>query len=315
MGKFRRSHTKSGNTGGYLVRIIFIAIVICGIILWASRSLMTEPPKMESKEARDNSYYFDGTLNKEELTFYTPKEDRLYLAKGTCDQITHHNYYSLSYHEDWEQSCWVCYELTKASLVKPNVDRSNWYMEDLKITSGSASYHDYSRSEYSRGHLAPAGDMAFNSLAMKESFLMSNMSPQIRNFNGGVWNELEQTVRDWAFDRGEIAVCSGPVFLDNNIKYIGPSKVAVPHAFYKACYDPVSNESVAFVIPNAVSEVPLKEYAMTVDELEDIVDIDLFGHYYKNSSSENESESKLELTKWPFKSSRYQTRINKWNRR
>ena len=116
-------------------------------------------------------------------------------------------------------------------------------------------------------------------------------------------------------DRGEIAVCSGPVFLDNNIKYIGPSKVAVPHAFYKACYDPVSNESVAFVIPNAVSEVPLKEYAMTVDELEDIVDIDLFGHYYKNSSSENESESKLELTKWPFKSSRYQTRINKWNRR
>ena len=38
---------------------------------------------------------------------------------------------------------------------------------------------NYSRSGYDRGHLAPAEDMKFSEVTMRDSFYMSNMSPLI----------------------------------------------------------------------------------------------------------------------------------------
>lgn len=57
------------------------------------------------------------------------------------------------------------------------VQRTNEFVDDIAITNGQSSSRDYWRSGYDRGHLAPAADMHWSTNAMKESFLMSNMSP------------------------------------------------------------------------------------------------------------------------------------------
>ena len=86
-------------------------------------------------------------------------------------------------------------------------------MPDTAVKTGSAELKDYKGSGYDRGHLCPAGDMSFDSIAMRESFLMSNMSPQLPGFNRGIWNSLEQKIRNWGLLRYAI-YNSGPIFYD-----------------------------------------------------------------------------------------------------
>src|SRR5450759_1124712 len=93
-------------------------------------------------------------------------------------------------------------------------ERGNFKMDQL-VTTISSKSSDYTKSGYDRGHLCPAADMGFNPVAMEESFFMSNISPQVPDFNRGLWKELEMTVRKWAIKEHKLYVVTGPVFKDS----------------------------------------------------------------------------------------------------
>jgi endonuclease G, mitochondrial len=90
---------------------------------------------------------------------------------------------------------------------------------------------DYWGSGYDRGHLVPAGDMTRSELVMRESFLLSNMSPQVPAFNRGIWKVLEDKVRGLARRHKDIVVVTGALFLEDK-KFIGASWVGVPSHYY-----------------------------------------------------------------------------------
>jgi endonuclease G len=229
--------------------------------------------------------------------------------------VIHHRYYALSYREDLELAEWVAYELTKESLAVPNVKRTDWFTEDQQVSTGSANYHDYKGSGYTRGHMAPAGDMAFNLTAMEESFYMSNISPQKWLFNSGIWRELEENIRDWAMADGRLFVVTGPVLDKKQYARIGRNQVAVPDAFFKVLLDVDDPElkSLAFIIPNEKSTEVLNEYMMSVDDLEERTGLDFFGELL-SEKLQQQLESHFDEQKWPLSEKRYQLRINKWNR-
>ena len=104
-----------------------------------------------------------------------------YSPKSSGEIITH-NYYSLSYNEYHEQANWVHYKLRNALILGTAVRKDN-FRADYNVSTKSASPYDYKGTGYDRGHLAPAGDMKINSVAMSESFFMSNISPQNPSFN------------------------------------------------------------------------------------------------------------------------------------
>ena len=47
---------------------------------------------------------------------------------------------------------------------------------------------------------------------MKDSFLMSNISPQLPGFNRGIWKRLEEQVRQFALKENTLYVVTGTVF-------------------------------------------------------------------------------------------------------
>ncbi len=189
--------------------------------------------------------------------------------------LVHHAAYSLDYNEEQEQSYWVFYELTREELGGAYT-RSNNFRADPLVTTGSAGADDYKYSGYDRGHLAPAADMTFSSQAMLESFYMSNMSPQDPSFNRGIWKQLEEQVRAWAYDDGSLYVVSGPLFLEGSGRL--PSGVGIPSHFYKIVLDWDGKEvrSIAFLFPNAKGSGGLSAYEVSIDRLEVLSGLDFF---------------------------------------
>ncbi|MBZ0327408.1 MAG: DNA/RNA non-specific endonuclease [Altibacter sp.] len=222
--------------------------------------------------------------------------DDSYLPTSTTGVIVKHNYFSLSYSEAHEQAEWVAYELSKDQLAKNDFDRPD-FVEDRKVKSKSAHWRSYKGSGFDRGHLCPAGDRRFSFEAYHETFLTSNISPQNNDFNGGVWNKLEQKVRYWAKKYDGVYVVTGGVLKDG-LKTIGAERVSVPEAFYKIILDSSEGQykALAFLIPNEPTNKSFYEFVSTIDAIEAQTGIDFFPKI--SSEKQHALESKIDIKAW-----------------
>lgn len=221
-----------------------------------------------------------------------------FLPSSTTNQIIQHDYYTLSYSEKHEQAEWVAYELKK-NYVRNSDFKRPYFIEDPKVKTGSADWRNYKKSGYDKGHLCPAGDMEFALKAYNDTFFTSNVSPQIHDFNGGVWNRLEQKVRYWATKYDGIYVITGGV-LQSSLKTIGKEEVSVPNYFYKVLLDNSNGQyrMIAFLVPSKKSDQPLYAFAVSVDKVEKMTGIDFFPKL--NDKIESSLEKNSDYKAWSF---------------
>lgn len=200
-----------------------------------------------------------------------------YPQTSTTDTICSYAGFDLGYNEQYEQAAWVAYELTRSEVESALFERTENFRSDPAIGTGSSDPADYRGSGFDRGHLAPAADMAWDGMAMSESFLMSNMSPQEPSFNRGVWRRLEEQVRQWAVEKERLYIITGPV-LEGIDSLIGSNGVGVPRSYFKVLVDlsPPDHSMIAFLIPNQGSSEGLDHFVLAVDSLERLTGYDFF---------------------------------------
>ena len=194
------------------------------------------------------------------------------------DILLNHTAYTINYNPKTLVPNWVAYELTAEETDGPWTRKGLNFIPDPDYDGIQADHSDYKGSGYSRGHLAPAGDMKWDSIAMLESFYYTNCIPQDEALNNGKWNQLENKTRQWAKEYGRLFVVTGPVFYQSDTLKIGSHGVAVPHACFKALLAPTETNytAIAFVMKNGEEKRSMKECAIPVDELEAIIGLDLF---------------------------------------
>src|SRR5690606_22889160 len=187
-------------------------------------------------------------------------------------------------------------ELKREDLSKNEYKRP-YFIEDNSVKTKSADWRNYKNSGFDRGHLCPAGDRTFSFEAYNQTFLTSNISPQDRDFNSGIWNRLEQKVRFWAEKYDGVYVVTGGI-LKGKMETLGDEKVSVPNEFYKIVLDASDGnyKAIAFVIPNKPSNESFYEYAVSIDEIETKTGIDFFPKL--PDTLENEMEQKIDLMAW-----------------
>jgi len=224
--------------------------------------------------------------------------NEFFLPTSTTGQIVHHEGYSLSYSEPHEQPEWVAYELKQEHLSNSNFKRP-YFEIDPAIKTGAAHWRNYKKSGFDRGHLCPAGDRAYNQELYNETFLTSNISPQRHDFNSGIWNTLEQKVRYWASKYNGVYVITGGI-LEENLKSIGSEQVAIPNQFYKILIDNNTGKTkmIAFLMPHENSSLPLYEFVVSVDSIEELTGIDFFPEL--EDSIENKLEASVDYKNWSF---------------
>lgn len=133
-----------------------------------------------------------------------------------------------------------------------------------------AELKDYAghKGVWDRGHFAPNADFQWDLDAQRESFYLSNMSPQASNLNQWQWEKLEAVTRAWAQTRGAIVIMDGPIW-KNPIKTLGANKVGIPTAYWKVVVDPGGKEALAFIMKNVPTpKGDLEPYQVTVAEVD-----------------------------------------------
>lgn len=224
---------------------------------------MLEPPKNAPRIAQIMRFGFPGLSNIRSL-----------------------NDYVLSYDTRNRQANWVFEHLTAESVAKnEGVDRNKSdFHEDQSVHNFFRSKNtDYRGSGFDRGHLAAAGNHRRCQEYCDETFLLSNMSPQVgKGFNRDKWNDLEMYCRKLSRHFRNVYVCTGPLYLPRYeedgklyVKYqvIGANHVSVPTHYFKVvvCETETGDlELESFVLPNKEIEnnTPLSTFHVSAEVVE-----------------------------------------------
>ncbi|MDE6820675.1 DNA/RNA non-specific endonuclease [Bacteroides acidifaciens] len=213
------------------------------------------------------------------------------------EQIIRHTGYTVSYNKELKLPNWVSYELTREE-TKGKEKRNNRFIADPLVKGTIATNADYTRSGYDKGHMAPAADMKWSPQAMKESFYFSNMCPQHPQLNRRGWKNLEEKIRDWAIADSAIIIICGPI-ITKQPKTIGKNKVAVPQQYFKVVLSPFVKpmRAIGFLFNNRQALEPLSTYAVTVDSIERLTNMDFFASL--PDEIENKIEAEENYFQWP----------------
>ena len=168
------------------------------------------------------------------------------------------NIFEISYNEVFEQPNWIKY--TVRDIVK-NADRDgiNFYTVDTIYTSDD---NDYYSNRWDRGHMAPAGSFNDSYENLYSTFTYLNVALQYDDLNRGAWVNLEEQVREWAVEFGDIDI---EIYLEFNTDHIILETGAhVPTAFYKYIIFPDSLKR-CFYFPNVSPNKTWQDYEIDCD--------------------------------------------------
>lgn len=255
-------------------------------------------PKSDESEASDTRSDAPTGGSSGNVRFDFEKEvDFILPLVKSGDDIIRHEGYTLRYRDQYKDADWVAYPLLNYETTGDADRKYEQFKPDPSVENGTALPSDYTRSGYDRGHLAPAGDFKFSQRIMRETFFMSNITPQAPDFNRGIWKELEEKVRSWAIRDKGIYVVTGAV-LKPGLPTIGKAvEVSVPERFYKVILycDKPNIRMIGFLLNNEASNSPLSQFVVPVDRIEQLTGIDFFPKIPDDLERRLESKSPEEM--------------------
>lgn len=202
-----------------------------------------------------------------------PKSRFLLEKEGFC----------IEYDGKTKQPVWVCENLD-SKCFSGDVDRRDFcFKEDKELPKSVRSLlNDYQKSGLDRGYMAAAANHTNNERSMRDTFLLSNVSPQDPKLNRGRWAKLEKHVRDLVEKHGTATILTGPLFVpfetEDGRKFvcyelIGESGVAVPSHYFKVIKTQDYDEG--YILPNReiFPEESLCDFQSTVEQIEKIAGI------------------------------------------
>ncbi|KDN52693.1 hypothetical protein K437DRAFT_272212 [Tilletiaria anomala UBC 951] len=216
------------------------------------------------------------------------------VVPGPIADLLEHQAYISAYDRRLRHPSWTAEHLTAASLLAapgpptpaqigsassqqtsqpaaPGNRKFSVFKEDERIPElFRAKLADYFRSGYDRGHMVPASDAKRNQVAMDETFLLTNIAPQVgKGFNRDYWAGAEEFVRSLTKKFSDIYVFTIPLYLPQpdptrpgkwrvTYEVIGnPPNVAVPTHFAKVVLAVSGPQSLPSPSTTAPAPVPV----------------------------------------------------------
>ncbi len=200
----------------------------------------------------------------------------------TWTRVFRNHGFMVGYSEIRGNPLWVIYALSRIPNHASHLKRPSRFELDWRSLN-RVGHADYDRSGYDRGHMAPnhAISLLYGREGQLDSFLMTNITPQMKPLNEKVWERLEEAELDQLTPRfGKLWVVTGPIFDDPIERLPSSFRVEVPDAFYKIYAVPQpagAPKLLAFIIPQTVKgKESLDRFVTNVDQVEARTGLDFF---------------------------------------
>ena len=205
--------------------------------------------------------------------------------------------YSLEYDIDKRHPRFVCFsfdDITSETAVK-RTDAWKW---DPMIPQKYSTESMFKNSGYDRGHLVASHDRVYSREANMQPFYYSNMSPQLPNFNQKYWSKLEQQVQSWGRNkkfRDVLYVAKGGTIRDDQVENTKvQGRIVVPKYYWMAMVVKKGDtyHGLAFWLEHKEWDMktPMMTVALSIDELEKKLGIDLFHNFPDDIEKKFEAE-------------------------
>lgn len=235
--------------------------------------------------------------------------------------------YALEWDNTKRHANWVAFTFDTTTSAD-NVKRTDAWSVDPKLPAEmQVQESDHKNDGFDRGHLCASEDRVYLKEANKQTFYYSNISPQLKDFNGGFWRKLETRVQTWGRSTADgvynkVYVTKGGT-LNKLLKNFKGTTVdggtpttdangftihglACPEYYFMAVLGQKDDvfHAIAFLVPHkeGMTENPssdeLKEYVVSVDKLEEETGIDFFCNL--PDVLENEVEAACNLNDWAW---------------
>jgi len=201
-----------------------------------------------------------------------------------CDAILTGRFFTIGYSWYFRQAKWTLEIVNRNQRELTEVERQDHFRADTRIPKRfRAGLKAYVGSGYDRGHLVSSANQDTREIQNSETFLLSNMSPQLPEFNRQIWRNLESAVRRLNDRKSilEVYVLTAPVFyFDQLVKTIGNPRekygidVPVPHAFVKSVLAEDAKGRLklwTFVMDNKKLTGDLEDYLVSTYDAEQLV--------------------------------------------
>ena len=235
---------------------------------------------------------------------YRVKQERKEAIKETrsisSSILLHYTAFTVSYNPSTRQPDWVSYTLTaeevEATKHTPKIPR--YFTPDQNLDLPQATNEDYSGSGWVRGHMARRQDMKWSEQAVKESDYYTNICPQNKEMNNGIWHQIENLARKLAVRYDSVQIVCGPLFVPTTPETIGPNRIRIPDSFFKAFLIKHQDayHAIAFICPNSPDSVTIVETARSVNTVETFTGYDFFG--FLDDGVEETIENEVEVGRW-----------------
>ena len=170
---------------------------------------------------------------------------------------------------------WCAYHVTRDALHQ--AERRPSFTKDRAVPA-APSPGDYAKSGYDRGHMAPNFAIAtrYGEEMQRQTFKMSNISPQSPALNRGVWRDVEHRIAElWTARYGEIWVVVGCI--SRGGETIGQTGIDVPTDYYQVilAQEGLDIRALAILVPQSVGWHDwAARHIITIDELEQLTGLD-----------------------------------------
>ena len=236
--------------------------------------------------------------------------------------------YILEYDRKKRSQRWACFQWYDGNSGT-GWNRNNWNYETsnpwVKLNLDTYGYADpfqpdpdlpleerteleeYYTIPYQRGHIVASADRVNSKEANEQTFYLSNIMPQRKSLNEGIWQDMESQLRTWNSKKNKpyretLYVCKGGTIDDGKINSTTATGLIVPKYFFMAIMAKVSNnnyKALAFWVEHTSTNEkgrPLKNYVKSIDELEQLTGIDFFCNL--SDDIEDKVEKSYTLSDW-----------------
>lgn len=226
------------------------------------------------------------------------------LNKNTKDE-------GVNYCVEWDYAIhaqrWSCYQLYSSINYHTSYNVSRYSADNDGTLSATCQYPNdadlsvnyqfkedpYKYSGYDHGHICPSADRLRATECNYQTFYITNMQPQYNKFNAGLWEKMEEDVRNWANQSDTLYVCKGGTIdkKSNILEYVSrnshqssqvnDSHIPVPKYFFMAVLSRKGNQwqAMGYWVEHVNADRSndnRKSYAVSIDVLEGLTGIDFF---------------------------------------